>query len=123
MRGASQQGLEARGETPPHTLAEGPQEQSTEVGTGQDLQVLSVWGERKVRQRTGMASQEVRGLECHTGKCGQRSLTTREGLYRRPEKKERECRGREGRPAGKIRGEKRWWGGRKAGALGSVARQ
>ena len=27
VRGASQQGLEARGETPPHTLAEGPQEQ------------------------------------------------------------------------------------------------
>lgn len=57
-----------------------------------------------------MASRELGGLECHTGKCGQRGHTNREGLYRRPEKNERECGGREGRPPGKIRREKRWWG-------------
>ena len=40
-----------------------------------------------------------------------REATQTEGLYRRPEKNERECGGREGRPPGKIRREKRWWRG------------
>lgn len=40
------------------------------------------------------------------------------GLYRRPEKNERECWGREGRPPGKTRREKRWSRGGKAGGSG-----
>ena len=109
-------------ERPPPPRLRVPQEQRYRGQNWSRPQGSECLGGEKIRQRTGMSSRELGGLGCHTGKCGQGGHTNREGLYRRPEKNERECGGREGRPPGKIKREKRWWRG-EAGGLGFVPRQ
>lgn len=114
-----------QGETPRPRI---PQEQRRRDGSRSrsSSEQQSVWWGRRGREKTGTAGLEVRGLECHTEKCGQRRDASGDGVYRRPERNEQECGRRKRETPGKIRereetrqgrAEGEWKGG-KMGAAG-----